>query len=149
MYQVMSRKYPNLMIYKSKSLSLESFYERINLYNKKLQEEYGIPYFPAPNYNPIIFYENIRKGAIQKHEIWRYCLRYAIEACSYELIDFCISKGAQINMGLLWAVQKNISESVDYLLLHYNFAMNDINLCLNHSDERDTLSLILYKLQNL
>lgn len=134
------------MIYKDNSMSWEIFYQKISYCRDYLFEKYGFPYFKCANYNPITFYESLHSGSIPESQIWQCGLRYAIEAQSPLLIDLCVSKGTNINLGLWWAVQKHISSMVDYLLSKYQFSVMGIDECLIWANDRDALSLILYKI---
>lgn len=145
-------EYPYLFIYKAKSVLWRDFFIYIKKCNEALLKEYGFPYFRlSTSYNPDSFYKSLKSGTISSYEIWRYGLRYAVEAKSPELIRYCLSKGDILTkpiMGLLWAVRNNIKEMVDYFLSNYLFSMNEIDTCLMYtSDQQIIVNLMSAKLE--
>lgn len=86
-------KYPLLyQQYKNNNISnYKKLYLQLSYYLGLLWENYKIPYIPAPNFNPIIFYKKY-VGTYLSNEMYGQALYYAALSGDKNLIDYFLNE---------------------------------------------------------
>lgn len=121
--RIMRRKYPLLVSYKKSDETWKKFFLRTVHDISILDEKYGIPYEPIPDYDPSNL---LQESVYEKHFGHRHYVDWLYEealnifagAGNLDIVKLMIEKGARPIYGLVSAVKNNHIDIVKYLISH-------------------------------
>lgn len=139
---VMRERYPLLVRHKLNWESWRSFYARMIYYIALIQEKFGIPYIPHPDFDPIVYHRLLNTHhnyAI--HEGFR----LSADIGNKSLVDLFLSKGATgVNTGLRVAATSGNKDMVIYLIQK---GADDFHNALYYASENGHDDIVKYLLE--
>ena len=127
--QVMKRKYPMLVKFKGNA-DWKRFYIGMVYCIAKIQENYGIPYYPLEKYNPKKYCNHY-----SKQEILNEILYLAAKENNKQIINDVVSRGANnFNYGMYGAAEAG---HPDLVKMFIDLGANKFNLPMEGQQKRD------------
>jgi len=143
-------KYPLLIKFKKDNETWRYFYLYICKYISKLYEEFGIPYIPTKDYNPIKFYNNINKKNFYKNKNNNYIYNKAMKEASkgdhIEIVNLMIEKGANdFNSAMVYASAEGNMEIVKLMI---EKGVNTFNSSMKYSSQGGHMEIVKLMIEN-
>ena len=92
---IMKKRYPLLLYYKTFVESHKTLFIEMVYYMSILQEKFGVPYIPTASFNPRSFYLNYK---IIPRYIVNVALEYAVLTDRLDLVHILIDKGGRLSL---------------------------------------------------